>query len=119
MDSKSFQIAKNYLGKIVKVNIDRPLGSKHSKWGFEYPVNYGFLEGVLAPDGEEFDAYILKVDKPSEEFTGKVVAIVHRLEDDDDKLVVIPEDHDITDEEIEKMVEFQEKWFKHQIVREE
>lgn len=117
MDSKSLQIAKEYLGKIVKVKVDRALGSKHPKWDFEYPVNYGYIEGVLAPDGEEFDAYILNVDKPIEEFTGRVIAIVHRLEDDDDKLVVVPDDEDITDKEIEKMIEFQEKWFKHEIVR--
>lgn len=117
MNSKSFQIAKQYLGKTVKVKVDRPKGSIHPKWNFEYPVNYGFLEGILAPDGEEFDAYVLGVEEPLEEFTGRVIAIVHRLEDDDDKIVVIPEDQDIKDEEIEKLVEFQEKWFKHQIIR--
>lgn len=117
MDTKSFLLAKNYLGKIVNVVIDRPLGSTHPKWNFEYLVNYGYLEGVIAPDGEELDAYVLKVDKPLEKFTGKVIAIVHRIDNDDDKLVVIPETETISDEEIEKMVEFQEKWFKHQIVR--
>ncbi len=117
MDTKSFLLAKNYLGKIVNVVIDRPLGSTHPKWNFEYLANYGYLEGVMAPDGEELDAYVLKVDKPLEKFTGKVIAIVHRIDNDDDKLVVIPEAETISDEEIEKMVEFQEKWFKHQIVR--
>lgn len=117
MDTKSFLLAKNYLGKIVNVVIDRPLGSTHPKWNFEYLANYGYLEGVMTPDGEELDAYVLKVDKPLEKFTGKVIAIVHRIDNDDDKLVVIPEAETISDEEIEKMVEFQEKWFKHQIVR--
>ena len=117
MDSKSFLLAKEYLSKVVKIVIDRPLGSIHPKWNFEYLANYGYLEGVLAPDGEELDAYVLKVDKPLKEYVGKVVAIIHRTDNDDDKLVVIPEIETITDEEIEKMVEFQEKWFKHQIVR--
>lgn len=117
MDTKSFLLAKNYLGKIVNVVIDRPLGSTHPKWNFEYLVNYGYLEGVIAPDGEELDAYVLKVDKPLEKFIGKVIAIVHRTDNDDDKLVVVPETETILDEEIEKMVEFQEKWFKHQIIR--
>lgn len=116
MESKSLKIAKSFLGKNVKVKIDRPLGSKHPKWNFEYPVNYGFIEGVLAPDGEEFDAYVLKVEEPLKEFSGKVVAIIHRLEDDDDKLVVIPENQEISEEEIKKSVEFQEKWFKCEII---
>lgn len=116
MESKSLEIAKSFLGKIMNVKVDRPMGSKHPKWGFEYPVNYGFIEGVMAPDGEEFDVYILKVGEPLKEFFGKAVAIIHRLEDDDDKLVVIPEDQKISEEEIKKSVEFQEKWFKYEII---
>lgn len=110
-------LAKQYLGKKVLVKVDRKLGEKHPKWDWSYPVNYGFIPGVIAPDGEELDAYILRVDKPVEEFEGEVMAIVHRTENDDDKLVVVPEGEPVTDEEIEKMVEFQEKWFKHEVVR--
>jgi len=118
MKNTSFELCKKYLGKIVKIKIDRPLGSKHPKYDYEYPINYGYLEGVLAPDGEELDAYLLMVDKPVEQYEGFVTAIIHRTNDDDDKLIVIPEGETITDEEIEKAVEFQEKWFKHIIVRE-
>jgi len=117
MESKSLQLSKQYLGKKVLVKVDRKLGDKHPKWDWSYPVNYGFVPGVLAPDGEELDAYILKVNEPVEEFEGEVVAIVHRTEDDDDKLVVVPEGETISDDEIEKLVEFQEKWFKHEMVR--
>lgn len=117
MDSKSLVLAKQYLGKKVLVKVDRKLGEKHPKWDWSYPMNYGFVPGVIAPDGEELDAYILRVDKPVEEFEGEVTAIVHRTENDDDKLVVVPEGESVTDEEIEKMVEFQEKWFKHEVVR--
>ena len=117
MNSKSLKLAKQYLGRKLTVTIDRKLGSKHPEWGFEYLVNYGYLEGVIAPDGEGLDAYLLKVDVPVEFYEGVVVAIVHRLDDDDDKLVVVPEGEDISDEEIERMVEFQEKWFEHQILR--
>jgi len=117
MNSESFILSKEFLNKTVEVSIDRQLGSIHPKWKFEYPVNYGYLKNVLAPDGEELDSYVLKVNEPLEKFTGKVVAIIHRFEDDDDKLVVIPEGEFITDEEIEKAVDFQEKWFKHQIIR--
>lgn len=117
MDSKSLILAKSFLNQIVFVIIDRPIGSIHPKWKFEYPINYGYLKEIFAPDGEELDAYVLKVDKPIKEFNGKVIAIIHRLEDDDDKLIVIPESELITDQEIEKSVDFQEKWFKHEIIR--
>ncbi|OGD78691.1 hypothetical protein A2368_02145 [Candidatus Collierbacteria bacterium RIFOXYB1_FULL_49_13] len=117
MKTESLLICEKLLAKTVKVKIDRPMGSKHPKWGFVYGVNYGYLEDVLAPDGEGLDVYVLKVNEPVDEFEGVVVAIVHRLDNDDDKLVVLPEGESVTDEEIEKSVEFQEKWFKHEIVR--
>ena len=116
-DSRSFRLAKKFMGQVVTVTVDRPLGSKHPKWGFEYPVNYGFLKGIIAPDGEELDAYVLKIKEPIKEFTGVIVAIVHRTEDDDDKLVVTPQNITITNEEIEAQIEFQEKFFKHVITR--
>jgi len=115
--SQSLELAKKYLGQEVKVIIDRQLGSQHPKWGFVYGVNYGYLEGIKAPDGEDLDAYVLKVEVPVSRFEGKVVAIVHRLKDDDDKLVVVPEGQEVSDEEIEKATEFQEKFFEHEIVR--
>ena len=80
------------LGKIVKVKVDRPMGTYHPKHkDIYYPINYGYIEGIMASDGEEQDAYILGVNKPVEEFTGKVIAIIHRLNDVEDKWVVAPE----------------------------
>lgn len=117
MDSKSLVLAKELLNKTVKIKIDRQLGTLHPKWNFEYKVNYGFVEGIIAPDGEELDAYLLKVDAPVSEYEGRVVAIVHRTDNDDDKLVVVPEGMSVSDEEIETATEFQEKFFKHVIVR--
>jgi inorganic pyrophosphatase len=117
MNSKSLGLAKQFLGKKLKITIDRPLGSKHPDWDFKYLVNYGFVQGVIAPDGEGLDAYLLKVMVPVNTYEGFVVAIVHRLDDDDDKLVLVPEGESISDEEIERLVEFQEKWYKHQIIR--
>lgn len=68
------------LGETVRVIVDRPLGSTHPKWkDLRYPVNYGYVEGVLAPDGEEQDVYILGVEVPLEEFVGQVIAVIHRL----------------------------------------
>ena len=56
-----------------------------------YPINYGYVEGIMAPDGEEQDAYILGVDKAIDKFTGKIIAIVHRNDDVEEKWIVAPE----------------------------
>ena len=105
------------LGKIVKVIVDRPMGSYHPEHkDMYYPINYGYVEGILAPDGEEQDAYILGVDKPVKEFVGKIIAIVHRLDDIEDKWVVAPEIVSLTKEEIMKLINFQEQYFKSEII---
>ena len=79
------------IGKIVKVTVDRSLGSYHPEHkDMYYPINYGYIEGIMAPDGEEQDAYILGVDKPVSEFTGKIIAIIHRYDDVEEKWVVSP-----------------------------
>ena len=82
---------QKYLNKTIKAKIDRPIGSLHPKHGFKYSVNYGYVPNTKASDGEEIDAYVLGVDKPLQEFTGKCIAIIHRLNDDDDKLVIVPQ----------------------------
>lgn len=108
---------KDFLGKIVKVKMDRPMGSKHPKHGFVYPVNYGFIPNTISGDGEELDAYVLGEFKPLDEFEGKVIAIIHRTNDDDDKLVVCDKNREYSDEQIDALTEFQERFFKHIIVR--
>lgn len=117
MESKSLTLAKEFLNKTVNVSIDKPLGCIYSKYKTLFEVNYGFIPNTIAPDGKELDAYVLKVKEPLEKFTGKVIAIIHRLNDDDDKLIVVPENESITDEEIETAVNFQEQFFKHEIIR--
>lgn len=108
----------NYLNRQVEVKIDRPLNSFHPKHGLRYEVNYGFVPGTMAEDGEEIDVYVLGVARPLEKFRGKCVAVIHRTNDNDDKLVVIPaEMNDISDEEIKKLTHFQEKYFKSVIIR--
>ena len=104
------------IGSIVKVIVDRPLGSYHPKQkDISYSVNYGYIPGVIAPDGEEQDAYILGVNEPVKEFVGKVIAIIHRLDDVEDKWVVAPENVFFSMEEIMAQVAFQEQYFQTEI----
>ena len=104
------------IGKMVNVVVDRPLGSRHPKHeDIVYPVNYGYIPGIMAPDGEEQDAYILGVDQPVEVFAGKVIAIIHRFDDVEEKWVVAPIDSICTKEEIMEQVAFQEQYFQIQI----
>ena len=108
---------KDYLGKTLKIKIDRPFGSKHPKHGFIYPVNYGYVPNTISGDGEELDVYLLGVFKPVEEFEGKCIAIIHRTNDNDDKLVVVPEEKEYSNEAIDALTEFQEQYFEHIIIR--
>lgn len=108
---------KEYLGKIVTVKMDRPLGSIHPKHGFVYPVNYGYIPNTVSGDGEELDAYVLGEHKPLDGFTGRVIAIIHRTNDDDDKLVVMKDGKNYSDEQIRALTEFQEQYFQSVIIR--
>lgn len=104
------------IGETVTVTVDRPLGSCHPKHAdIYYSVNYGYIEGIMAPDGEEQDAYILGVDVPVETFTGTIIAIIHRTDDVEDKWVVAPEGITFSKEEIEATVHFQERYFDSRI----
>ena len=105
------------IGDIVTVTVDRPLGSRHPEHkDIYYPINYGYIEGLIAPDGEEQDAYILGVDEAVQKFTGKVIAIIHRFDDAEEKWVVCPEDALFSREEILEKVKFQEQYFRSEIV---
>ena len=110
-------VNKGYLGQKVIVKMDRPLGTKHPKHGFVYSVNYGYIPNTISGDGEELDAYVLGEHAPLETFEGVVVAIIHRTNDNDDKLVVMREGKNYTDDQIRALVEFQEQWFESVILR--
>lgn len=109
--------ATDYLGKNVSIVIDRKLGTKHPKHGFIYMVNYGYVPNTVSGDGEELDAYLLGVFEPIDEFLGKVVAVIHRTNDNDDKLVVVPSSREYSDEAIRALTEFQEQYFESVIIR--
>lgn len=110
--------AKDYLGRIVDITIDRPLHSNHPKHRWSYQLNYGFVPNTLSPDGEELDAYVIGINEPIEKFSGVCIAVIHRVNDSDDKLVVVTNDKaDITDEEIRIATNFQEQFFQSILIR--
>ena len=111
--------SKDFLNKIVDVVMDRPLGSRHSEKypNHIYPVNYGYVPNTISGDGEELDCYILGVFEPLETFKGKCIAIIHRTNDNDDKLIVVPKGKNYSNEEIRALTEFQERFFESEIIR--
>ena len=111
--NKRERILHSLLGKTVHVEVDLPIGYRHGD--MVYPVNYGFLPGVMAGDGEEQDAYILGVDTPLTAFDGRVVAAIRRKNDCEDKLVVAPEGMVFHQGQIAEAVHFQEQYFESSI----
>jgi inorganic pyrophosphatase len=109
--------AIEYIGRIVEIQVDRPAGSVHPDHGSEYPVNYGFVPGTLSADGEGLDAYVLGVSEPVSTFAGRCIAVIHRLDDDDDKLVVVLDGTRPSDPEIRQATRFQEQFFTSCILR--
>lgn len=106
-----------YIGDIVKVEIDRPINSKHPKHKFRYTVNYGYVPNTTSGDGEEIDCYVLGIDYPLENFEGRCIAVIHRTNDDDDKLIIVPDGMNYTDDEIRELTNFQEQYFESEIIR--
>lgn len=98
-----------FLGKNVHVVVDRPIGYRHGD--ILYPVNYGYIPGLLAGDGEEQDAYVLGVKEPLSEFDGQVIAVIHRRNDVEDKFVVAPQGQRFHQGQIAQAVDFQEQFF--------
>lgn len=105
-------LVQSYLGKTVDIKIDRPKGSVHPKHpDMVYPVNYGYIPNVFSADGEELDVYLLGVNVPVSEYTARVIGIVHRINDIEDKLVTSPNGIEFTENEIAKIVNFQEQYY--------
>lgn len=107
-------IIRDLLGKTVTVQVDRPIGYLHGD--IEYPINYGYIPGIIAGDGEEQDVYILGIDKPVCTFTGQIVGAVRRKNDSEDKLVAAPDGMVFHQGQIAEAVHFQEQYFDSHIV---
>ena len=112
MDDSFFDL-KKLIGERIRVIVDRPVGYRHAD--IIYPVNYGYIPGLIAGDGEEQDGYILGISKPVSRFEGVVIAVIRRKNDNEDKVVVVPEGVILSEEEISKEVYFQERFFDSKI----
>ena len=109
-------LVHSYLGKTVAIKIDRPMGNAHPKHpGLIYPVNYGYIPNVFSADGEELDVNLLGVDAPVEVYTARIIGIVHRHNDVEDKLVAAPEGCHFDPAEIAAAVHFQEQYYESEI----
>ena len=106
-------LIQEYLGRTVCAVIDRPVGFHHVTKGIhlDYTINYGFLPGVTAGDGEEQDVYILGVSEPLETFTGRIIGVVRRKDDNEDKFIAAPEGMTFTAEQMAQQIHFVEKYF--------
>ena len=112
------ELINAYLGKTVRIVVDRPVGYVHKKekYTLVYPINYGYVPGVLGGDGEELDVYLLGVPEPVTEYEAKVIGAVCREDDVEDKLIAAPEGAVFTPEEMAAAVEFQEKYYRTAVV---
>ncbi len=110
-EERRAQIA-SYQGRTVRIGIDRPIGYVHHKKNYvlTYPINYGYIPGVLGGDDEELDVYLLGVDTPVEEYECEIIGAVYRRDDVEDKLVGAPIGMRFTAEEVARAVRFQEQY---------
>lgn len=111
------ELIKEYLGKTVRIEIDRPIGYVHKKekYTLTYPINYGYIPGVLGGDDEELDVYLLGVSEPVKEYTCKIIGAAIRKNDVEDKLIAAPEGMDFTADQAYETIKFQEQWYDTEI----
>ncbi len=110
---------ENIIGKMVKGVVDRPAGSRHPRYAdIIYPINYGYVEGIIAGDGAEQDVYVLGTKKPLETFEGQVIAVYHRFHDVEDKWIVsVDASVEYSDDDILDAICFQEQYFEGELIR--
>ena len=107
-------LLRKLLGTAVHAVIDRPIGYCHK--GILYPVNYGYIPGIIAGDGEAQDVYILGTDQPLKEFDGIVIGAAVRRDDCEDKLIAVPAGMHFTREQMAQAIRFQEQYFHSHVI---
>lgn len=112
-------LVRGWLGRLTRIEIDRPIGYVHRKEGTDrvlvYPINYGYIPDVPGGDGEELDVYLMGVSEPVREFVGRIVGIAFRENDVEDKLIMAPDGVTPSAEEIAEAIYFQERYYRTRI----
>lgn len=103
------QIIQSLLGQTVHIVVDRPIGYVHHN--MVYPINYGYIPDLIAGDGQPQDVYILGVTDPVSIFDGRIIGVIRRRDDTEDKLVAAPEGMRFHQAEIAEATAFQEQYF--------
>ena len=70
-----------------------------------------YVNDVFAGDGAEQDVYVFGPSKPIRSFTGVVTAVLHRLNDCEDKWIVNTGGSRPDKDEILRAIAFQEQYF--------
>lgn len=105
------------LGETVDIVIDSPIRTRHPNHpDIVYQINYGFIPNVFSCDGEEADVYLLGFNYPVKTCRAKIIAVIERLDDVENKFVAAPDNLKFTKSEIENSVRFQEKFFTTDII---
>ncbi len=112
LKKKSLRLGSEWIGRRVLTIIDRPIGSYHPRFQhLRYPLNYGYIPGTLSGDGEAVDVYVIGEDRVFSKLYVCVLAIIHREDDDEDKLVAARTMKMVNPEYIMSMVRFVEQYF--------
>lgn len=98
------------------VTIDRPKGFQN-EFGTVYPLNYGYIEGIVGGDGEKQDAYCIEDGdiQPRKFFEGYLIGIVIRKNDSEEKWLVAKKDKTYTQKQLTEKIKFLEKYFNSSI----
>ncbi len=91
-----------YLGKNIKVTINKNLNS-------------GYFTDLKTPNNKYQNVYVIGVKKPIKEFEGKVIAIINRIDEIENILVVSYNNKKYTKEEILKLINYEDKKYKSKI----
>lgn len=112
---------KSLIGKELDAIITRPIGTVHPRYkDIIYEVNYGILKDYELKDNKELKTYIVGESMPTSQngiYHGKVLAILHRLNDDNDRIIIAPIGRTLSDDEIISKTEFAEQYFVSEIIR--
>jgi len=106
-------LVRSYLGEVVDIVIDRPIGYVHKKekYSLTYPINYGYIPEVYGGDGEELDVYLLGVTEAVREYRCRIIGIVFRENDVEDKLIAAPVGVEYSEAEMAAAISFQEQYY--------